>query len=115
MNHLSVVQFIEELEQSLKENFPFFEMRLLFHTENSFKANILLEKDSFISVRFNSRNGRMDFALIIKNQRKFGYDNLKKWHYHPVSNPDDHIFCEAPSIKKMINDIKEAYQGLKEE
>jgi hypothetical protein len=76
----------------------------------SLKVNIHLETNNFISIRYNARNGRMDFALISNNQRIFGYDNLKTWHYHPYEDPLSHVPCDPPSIDKILSDTKKCWE-----
>jgi hypothetical protein len=52
------------------------------------------------------------FGLIHNNQRIFGYDNLKEWHFHPYESPSEHILCDKPSIDKIISDIKVVYNAI---
>ena len=109
MNYLTVQEFLIEVETALKNYFSSYDLKIILQTEKSFKANIYLKNNIFIAVRYNARNKRMDFALIKDNQRIFGYDNLKDWHYHPHTNPAEHILCEEPSINKIISDIKNVF------
>ena len=106
MSIYNVDVFLSELKNSLKKHFTKYRFEILLNTPRSIKANIHLYENLLIAVRYNARNERMDFALIQNNQRIFGYDNLKEWHYHPVENPDDHIPCEKPSIDEIISKIK---------
>lgn len=78
MNHLTAHEFFIEVETAPKINFSFYNIQTILQTEKSFKANIYLEKNIFIAVRYKTRNKRIDFALIKDNQRIFGYDNLKE-------------------------------------
>jgi hypothetical protein len=109
MKYLTVQEFLIEIETALKNYFSSYRLQTILQTEKSFKANIHLDMNTFIAVRYNARNKRMDFALIMDNQRSFGYDNLKDWHYHPQTNPAEHILCKEPSIKKIISDIKDVF------
>jgi hypothetical protein len=109
MSATKVEVFIRRIEIALKQNFSVFEIEKIFQTPKSFKANIHLSESIFIAVRYNARNERIDFALIKDNRRVFGYDNLKRWHQHPIKNPEDHVNCVKPSIEKIIRDVKEAY------
>ena len=63
-------------------------------------------------MRYNARNGRIDFALLYRQKRVFGYDNLKAWHYHPFENPSEHIFCEKPTIEQIISETKAVLKQL---
>jgi hypothetical protein len=103
-------KFLKNLENSLNTHFSGYRIEYLIQSLQSLKAKIHLEGDYFIAVRYNARNGRTDVALVSNNQRIFGYDNLKKWHFHPYENPSMHVFCEPPSMKKVISDTKKYYE-----
>ncbi len=112
MKGLDVEAFLFKLTASLESNFTKYTIEHVFKTPKSLKANVYLEKDIFIAVRYNARNERTDFALIKNGQRIFGYDNLKKWHYHPHEEPAKHISCAKPSIDKIISDIQKVVKSL---
>ncbi|MBI5749819.1 MAG: hypothetical protein HZA00_11915 [Nitrospinae bacterium] len=103
---LNIDVFLQQIKASLGKHFIEYRIEFIFKTPKSLKANIYLDKNLFISVRYNIRNERVDFALIQNNQRIFGYDNLKEWHCHPYERPSEHIPCNKPSIDKIISDIK---------
>ncbi len=109
----NVKDFLSEVTTLLKRHFKEFNIEVLIETQKSLKTNIHLAQNLFIAVRYNSRNERMDFALIYNDKRIFGYDNLKEWHCHPYENPSDHIPCDKPSIEKIIIDIKRIYEVVK--
>lgn len=109
---IPVTQFISEVKTALQINFNFFQVQVLFQTAKSLKLRIDLKKKVFIAIRFNARNGRMDFALIKEEKRIFGSDNLKSWHVHPLEAPDSHLPCKEPTINKMIADIKKAFDVM---
>jgi hypothetical protein len=113
MNNLNVEAFLSEVDASLKNHFTGYKIQFLIRTPKSLKANIHLDKDLFIALRYNARNERIDFALIHNNQRIFGYDNLKEWHSHPYENPSRHNICDKPSIDKIISDIRKVYESIK--
>jgi hypothetical protein len=103
-------KFLKTLKKNLDEQFPGHRIEFLIWTMFSLKVNIHLEKNYFISLRYNARNGRMDIALITNKQRIFGYDNLKTWHYHPYENPSSHVSCDPPSLETMLADTKKYYE-----
>lgn len=113
MNNLDVDEFLFEIETSVKLHFKKFKISFLIKTPNSLKAKVMLEEKTFIALRYNARNGRIDFALIHNHQRIFGYDNLKEWHFHPYSNPSKHINCKKTTINNIIFDIREVYEIIK--
>jgi len=109
----NVKDFFSEVTSLLKKHFKEFHIEVLIETSKSLKINIHLARNLFIAIRYNSRNGRMDFALIYHNKRIFGYDNLKEWHFHPYESPEEHIPCEKPSIEKILTEIKQICEILK--
>lgn len=109
----NVKDFFEKINTLLKSHFEKFEIEVIIKTQKSLKINIHLAQNLFVALRYNSRNGRMDFALIYNDKRIFGYDNLKEWHYHPYENPLEHISCNKPSLEKIITDIKQVYEIVK--
>ncbi|MFZ3091085.1 MAG: hypothetical protein WA240_10755 [Nitrospirota bacterium] len=112
MSRYDVDAFLSEIKTPLKKYFAEYRFEFLLKTSKSLKANIYLRENLFIAVRYNARNERMDFALIQNNQRIFGYDNLKEWHYHPFENPDEHIPCDKPSMDKIFSDIRKVCESL---
>jgi len=105
--------FLLDLKEALTKTFPQAKLDFLLRTSKSLKLNILIEKTVFISVRYNSRNGRKDFALVSEGKRVFGYDNLKEWHFHPKEDPDNHIPCDEPSTDQILLEMRNLCEELK--
>lgn len=103
-------RLLKDVEISLRKHFSGCRFEFLIKTPHSLKVKIHIDDDYFIALRYNARNGRFDAALIKDNQRIFGYDNLKQWHYHPYENPSEHIPCAEPSIEKIISDSRKYYE-----
>ena len=102
----------DELSRWQNELFPTATVTIITHLADYLKLNIEITADTFIAIRFNAENGRQDFALIHKNQRIFGYDNLKQWHYHPLEDPSEHIQCPMPSIGQILTEMKAIIEQL---
>lgn len=113
MDNLNVEAFLTDVKIHLKKYFIKSRIEFFIKAPKSLKANIHLDEKYFIAVRYNARNGRMDFALIQDNKRIFGYDNLKEWHYHPYKTSSEHIPCDKPSIDKIFFEIKKVYETTK--
>jgi len=47
---------------------------------------------------------RQNYALIRRDKRICGYDNLSGWHCHPPKNPEKHIFCKKPYLEEVSKD-----------
>ena len=107
-------QFLDDIDKSLEKNFAEYRIEFLLKTPKSLKARVYLDDNCFISLRYNARNNRVDVALIKDNQRIFGYDNLKQWHFHPYKTPSEHIPCDPLSIEQMISDTKKYYEMEKQ-
>lgn len=69
------------------------------------KLKIIISDKIFISVRYNQKTERKDFALIKNNQRIIGFDNLGGWHKHPFKKSDSHIFCDEPSMEEILREF----------
>jgi len=109
---LTISEFVAELETSVAKYFSSFRFIVLLQTSNSYKAHIILSEDGLISARYNARNERTDLALIHNQQRIFGYDNLKLWHFHPYSDPSQHIACSKPTIDQVIAEMKAVVEKI---
>ncbi|MBI1924154.1 hypothetical protein HYR99_07870 [Candidatus Poribacteria bacterium] len=105
-------EFHAEVLTEQGQLFPNATVEILQHLSNYIKLNIRIREDLFISVRFNAENGRQDFALIHKNTRIFGYDNLKEWHYHPLEDPSKHVRCVQPSLRQVFEEMKAIIETL---
>jgi hypothetical protein len=46
-------------------------------------------------------------------RRVFGYDTLNGWHYHPVDNPDLHLNCEQPTLRRIMEETAAVVNSLK--
>ena len=92
--------------------FPNATVEILQRLSSYIKLNIRIREDLFIYVRFNAENDRQDFALIHKNTRIFGYDNLKEWHYHPLEDPSKHVPCARPSLRQIFEEMKAIIETL---
>ena len=103
--------YAEVLAQQCKL-FPNATIKILQRLSTYLKLNILIQENTFISIRSNAENGRQDFALIHQNARIFGYDNLKQWHYHPLEDSSQHIPCAQPSIRQVFEEMKAIIEAL---
>ena len=68
------------------------------------KLRVDLDENRFIDVFVNSRNHRVDLAVIESGRRVFGYDNLGGWHRHPPEAPDRHDPCAEPGLDAFVRE-----------
>ncbi len=99
--------FLAELNAVMNKHFPGSDITYQLKTSQSLKISIPLKVDLFISVRYNARNGRKDYALISGGQRVFGCDNLKTWHVHPFGSSEMHLSCVEPLLEQIFIEIKD--------
>jgi hypothetical protein len=97
----AIEKYFPESSEEIIERYPFY-----------LKMRINLSDDIFISIRYNARNSRQDFALVWRGKRIVGYDNLGRWHQHPVEDPEKHIFCKNPTINQVFNYFNKVYEVI---
>ena len=99
-------EFHAEMLTEQRRLFPNATVEILQRLSSYIKLNIRIREGLFIYVRFNAENDRQDFALIHKNTRIFGYDNLKEWRCHPLEEPSKHVPCARPSLRQIFEEMK---------
>jgi hypothetical protein len=89
-----------------------------FHIEViTIKGRVLLKREPyFVEIYYNEVTGTMAFALIENNKRLWGidYDNVRKWHEHPVENPLTHKSISEKSISDIIKELQKTYLRLQD-
>ena len=85
-------------------------------TDVSVKYRLIIEKDFYIQIYINIRNGTTGFVLILHGQRIYGRDSEDwKWHQHPFENPDTHDFSPEGSRKVSLEEFLWEVQDILEE
>jgi hypothetical protein len=100
----TIEEFVHELESLLPQYLPPHTRQVFLHTAQSYKTHFHIRPDFLLAVRYNATNGRTDVALILQQQRVFGFDNLKEWHFHPFENPLSHIPCDEPTLEFILRE-----------
>ncbi len=92
-------EFLTEMREQQQRFFP--EAPVVYLEELAFyiKARIVLNKVSFIEVRFNAHNNKRSYALVRHGKRIAGFDNLGGWHIHPFGKPDAHRRTKEHSLE----------------
>jgi len=57
-----------------------------------------------IMMKIERQNYALIRALIRRDKRIYGYDNLSGWHCHPPKNLEKHIFCKKPYLEEVSKD-----------
>jgi hypothetical protein len=112
MNGDSAHEFLSQVESALRRQAVPYQAEILILSAKSLKVRFHLREGLFLAVRYNARNGRIDFALIRNEKRIYGCDNLKTWHYHPLENPALHVSCDQPELDNLIKEIHAIIEHL---
>ena len=110
----SVEAFLHELEELKQELFPIARLEIVYSRFNKASIRMLIDANFLVNMYFYAENGRCDLPLIKAGRRIFGYDNLGKWHYHPVDNPADHVNCDASAMRQVLEEMAAIMQSQRE-
>lgn len=105
MMFADIEEFLEELEIFKEEFLPDAKIETNYKRVDKVSIRIEISAVFFVDIYANTENERYDFSIVKDGKRVFGYDNLQSWHYHPLTNPDDHIECEEPSFRSIFQEI----------
>jgi len=82
-------------------------------TDNIISLIILIDKELFIQIYGNTQKEKINFALIFKNRRLYGFDSEGgKYHCHPFDGPEVHVFVDER--KSMREFVQESIRYLEE-
>lgn len=82
------------------------------HRYNFLQIRIQIDPATFIELYHNAQNGRSSYALIHQQRRIFGYDGVKTWHRHPLSDPTQHESCAKPHLAQVLREMKRIVESL---
>jgi len=100
--------FIKEIELASQRFFPDTEIQIKIVRASRLNIRILLPmRDLYLDIFYNVDTERKDFALIWKNRRIFGFDNLGGWHFHPYESPEQHVPSPEPSVETVFLKISQ--------
>ncbi|OGW16446.1 MAG: hypothetical protein A3G93_00050 [Nitrospinae bacterium RIFCSPLOWO2_12_FULL_45_22] len=111
---ISVKEFLQEVEQSIKRYFPSAKVELNEFNVLRLKVRVMITSSLFIDIFYGYRKRRVDFALIKDKDRIFGIDNLDNWHYHPIEYPERHEKTPEMSIEQIMKKFERIINELKE-
>lgn len=112
MRPVTVKEFIEQLKLSLTRVIPPFPLKVVELNPHRFKGRITLASGRNVDIFYGCKKGRIDFALIDKNERIWGIDNLGGWHLHPLWNEKEHIKVEYTSVEQIVRELKAVIEKL---
>jgi hypothetical protein len=78
------------------------------------RGRVQLEHGRFLQVYFNEDTGTTAFALIEDGERIWGidYDDLRGWHEHPVSHPDQHRDTQPMTPSEVVEQLAKRWERL---
>lgn len=101
---MTIDELCKEIE-AICLRFPFIRQVVkLDETKYSVKYRLVLEKDLYIQIYRNLRNGTIGQVLVHQGRRLYGRDYDKgRWHKHPYENPDNHDFS-AEGLREVLHE-----------
>jgi len=92
--------------------FPKIEPRIEIVRHTRVTIRFDLNDVTVVALFFREETERVDYALIVSDQRVFGIDNLDGWHIHPLGNPEAHESCDEMTPLEAIRRLREASDTL---
>lgn len=103
----------DELCNLLKKQFPDAEITINERRSAILEIRIFFTPEVFMDSYVNSITGKKSFALVESAKRIWGYDNYRYWHRHPIENPENHVPCNEPSLKKVVDEVQTVLTKIK--
>jgi len=96
----------DELCNLLKKQFPDVEITIDERRSAILEIRVFFTPEVFMESYVNSITGKKSFALVESAKRIWGYDNYRYWHHHPIENPENHVPCNEPTLKKIVDEVQ---------
>jgi len=106
--NLSVTEFQRELVVALQKYLPSGEVSVREMNTFRFKGRVRTTASLFIDIFYSVRTHRISFAVLYKEKRVFGIDNLNGWHSHPFDSPHKHVQIAELSIENIVMECSDA-------
>ena len=100
----SVWAFHAEVQRLARRHFPRSKWELQELNLLRLQLRIILSPEIFIEVFHSARTQRISFALIKKEERIFGIDNLHGWHRHPFGGVEQHQAIKEPALAEIFTE-----------
>ncbi len=105
--------FLHEFQNLKDALLPATEIETVYKRIDKVSLRIIVTSTVFVDIYANTETGRYDFTLVKNNKRIFGYDNLGGWHCHPLNNPEDHVSCNEPPLRQVLQKIADVIKEWK--
>lgn len=103
----------DELCNLFKKQFPDVEITINERRSAVLEIRIFFTPEVFMESYVNGITGKKSFALVESAKRIWGYDNYRYWHHHPIENPENHVPCTEPSLKKIVDEVETVLTKIK--
>lgn len=103
----------DELCDLFKKQFPDVEFTINQRRSVTLEIRIFFTPEVFMESYFNAITCKKSFALVQGAKRIWGYDNYRYWHHHPIDNPENHVPCNEPSLKKIVEEVQTVLTKIK--
>jgi hypothetical protein len=109
---LTADEWLAEVQKAITQYFPNIEPRIELVRHTRITIRFELNDATFVALFFREETERVDYALIVNDQRVFGIDNLDGWHIHPLGNPDAHEPCDEMTPTEAMRRLREASDAI---
>jgi hypothetical protein len=109
---LTADEWLSEVRKAITQYFPNIEPRIEIIRHTRITIRFELNDVTFVALFFREETERVDYALIVSDQRVFGIDNLGGWHIHPLGNPEAHEQCDEMTPAEAMRRLHEASATL---
>jgi hypothetical protein len=109
---MSCDQFRERLLAAISVHLPTARTRVQEKRAIYLRVRAQVRDELFLDVYYNDLTGKISYTLIHNEQRVFGYDNYRFWHYHPHGRANEHIPCAEPEIEAALAEIGQVVERL---
>ena len=94
MARINAREFERQIRETCANSFIVARIKILTVSLEHIQLRIFITDFSFIDIYYHQVNGKTAYAHIRDDQRIFGADNRKDWHWHPYEDPQRHDFVE---------------------
>lgn len=104
---MSLSDFKRRLTDALTKYLPHTTIHFEERRGTEVRGRVHIDDVTRIEIYYSAVTGKTSYALIQRDERIFGYDNFRFWHYHPAHNPEEHVACKEPTPEQVLREMKQ--------